>query len=240
MCTVSWILDKRFSRICFNRDEQRLREAATPPAQLPDLNVPTLAPIDPESGGTWISAAADGRVACLLNNYDAAQPADAATLTSRGHIITKYAAERPANTLEWLTLLTGEQVFAPFHLLFFTPGPELQVYKFTWSGNTIEQEELPNDRGMFTTSGWNADEVVPWRHQLWEKAGITDHRKLADFHMHRPPRNGRTVWMSRQDAQTVSFSQVDVRPPLIEFNYTPLWKVHGRTAHRAKLNRIRM
>lgn len=81
MCTVTWLADPAGGyALWFNRDERRTRPPGLPPAAAAAGDMPYLAPIDAEAGGTWLAVNAAGVTVGLLNHYaaDAARAAEAA------------------------------------------------------------------------------------------------------------------------------------------------------------------
>ena len=90
MCTASWLDRPEGFELFFNRDERRTRARSLPPRVVtaPD-GTRYLAPIDAESGGTWIAVNEHGLAVCLLNRYP--EVLAPATPRSRGHLVTHLA-----------------------------------------------------------------------------------------------------------------------------------------------------
>ena len=74
MCTASWLTEGDRFHFFFNRDERRTRAIALPPEQRQAHGVAYLAPIDPDSGGTWFAATERGLILALLNAASTASP----------------------------------------------------------------------------------------------------------------------------------------------------------------------
>ncbi len=78
-----------------NRDERHERSEELPPQYL-DATHQITAPIDPESGGTWIGMSKSGYAVCLLNGYHASDESRDRITQSRGVIIEKIlSADAP-------------------------------------------------------------------------------------------------------------------------------------------------
>ncbi len=69
MCTVSWLLHDAGYEVFFNRDEQKGRAIANPPAVFDREGTRYMMPVDPDGGGTWIAMNQHGLSLCLLNYY---------------------------------------------------------------------------------------------------------------------------------------------------------------------------
>src|SRR6266849_6073651 len=67
MCTVSWIHEDGGYQLFCNRDEKLTRQPASDPQVLYHDGVRFLAPIDADSGGTWLATNEFAVTVCLLN-----------------------------------------------------------------------------------------------------------------------------------------------------------------------------
>ena len=54
MCTVSWMLQANGYQLFCNRDEKKTRPIALPPRVHSCAGVQFLAPVDTQSGGSWL------------------------------------------------------------------------------------------------------------------------------------------------------------------------------------------
>lgn len=89
MCSVTWSLSDTGYQVFFNRDEQRSRALALPPAIYDRQGVAVMMPLDPQGQGSWISLNQFGLSLCLLNNYQGRVPDG--TLISRGLLLKSLA-----------------------------------------------------------------------------------------------------------------------------------------------------
>ncbi len=89
MCTVSYIPNNQGYILTNNRDEHIAR-AVTQLAQNSNKNVSVHFPLDPVGKGSWIAAASDGRVACLLNGAFVKHHRYPPYAMSRGRLLLNY------------------------------------------------------------------------------------------------------------------------------------------------------
>ena len=213
MCSVSWLIDDSGYQIFFNRDEQKTRAQALPPSvqQMDGMNV--LMPIDPVGQGSWISTNEVGVSLCLLNNYQATNPKGA--VFSRGLLLKNLSKEKSiADVCTAFERLSLPQ-FAPFVLLAFDLSVSQkggQVMSLTWDGVdfTIEPAQLP----LFS-SGVDLERVTAYRKSAFETivGDQPNEARLLAFHQHHHAEHSHmSVCMHRDDAETVSFTQIIVTP----------------------------
>lgn len=222
MCTVTWCRPAAGYEVFFNRDEQRARPPAEPPAVRESHGIHYLAPLDPQGGGTWLAVNERGLTLGLLNHYESGQPTGSAPAASRGRLVTSLAdcatQEEVTDRLHLRHLLE----FAPFFLLVF--APDRPVHWHRWDGfrrmaSVLRDEDMP-----VTTSSFDAENVIAARraclHRIVPDGTAATAAQLAAFHRSSDPRGGPySVLMTRPDAQTVSSSRVTVAPDEVCFHY---------------------
>lgn len=215
MCTVSWWRRDGHLSLRFNRDEQKGRPVAEPPAKQNGL----LYPKDPQGGGTWICVDSRGTIHCLLNYYDADDPIIPQEPRTRGEL-PLLSAQNPSPLQAWLN--PGR--YPPFHLLRIPlRGP---IEHMCWDSHQCFSGPPHAEITHWTTSGWNASEVVRFRAELFHRM-MTEkecsEKAFDDFHRYQDPsRTGFGPRMSRANARTVSISEIKVDPKKIFFQYTPV------------------
>lgn len=224
MCSVSWIYHDRGYDLFFNRDEQRSRPAALPP-QLHKLgNLPVLAPVDPQSGGTWIYTNSAGVTVCLLNAYGEVHMPDG-PLTSRGKLMLELAyGENFAQTNGNLrmALYSWDSSYAPFYLLILDLEGNRDFS--LWNGYHLSQPGFPRTP-FHSTSSYESRKVLLSRRKHAREAikqnGYTPDT-LRQLHLAPgQPADASTIKMSREDAKTVSFTQVTVTQSGTQMHYAP-------------------
>ncbi|TDO95786.1 NRDE family protein [Marinomonas balearica] len=227
MCSVTWVTDKSGYQIFFNRDEQKTRAAALAPKQMTLKGVDVLMPIDPVGGGSWISTNEAGLSLCLLNNYQGQVPEG--ELTSRGHFLkllsNSTGLEQIAARFRVLTM----ESFAPFTLLVFVYG-QTQVTGFCWDGKTVSIKKMQSPH---FSSGVDLGEVCAYRRSVYDAIESPDFDSLIDFHRHHhASESHRSVCMHREDAQSVSFTfvQVSAQEQLMSYVAGPPCEKLSKTA----------
>jgi len=215
MCTVTSHLGGGRLLLTMNRDEYRSRDPEVPPAVHDGLgDGPTwAAPLDSQSGGTWIGANAAGVVACILNIYTDHEdvPPAPAGRPSRGDIIPRLLSAGSADDVrEWLLTEFAPADYAPFQVL-IADGSGRTTH--TWSGDgSVDSIGLPDGWQLMSSSSWNADEVLPWRRdrfEEWVADGAMIARELPTYHLLQPEGLAdRAPLMSRERTSTRSITQI--------------------------------
>lgn len=252
MCTVSVIAlppspaSPRATgfRVVCNRDEQRDRPRAIPPAwrdagpTRDGSALRTVWPMDPVGEGTWIAASSRGLVLSLLNlNLDPA-PLPPLMARSRGAIIPSLLRASDARAALHALRQQDLESFAPFRLLAVDafagthaapPGGLPRVGVARWDGVTLSIEH-PLPAPLCLASSGLGDHRVLDRLDLFRERvafpGPTPARQ-DEFHAHRwPERPQLSVMMARDDARTVSVTTVEVvladrpgDPPHVSMSY---------------------
>lgn len=223
MCTISWLVSKDGYKVFFNRDEQRTRAKALPPKIIQENGVNTIMPIDPVGQGTWCVVNEYGVTFALLNYYQGRWPKG--YLRSRGQIVRQCASFKKVSEAKEYVKRLEHQKFPPFSLLCFCPKKlSTQISMLRWSGKTLEESE---QLSPLISSAVNYDEVFASRLNIYNEfvGRKTDHERTADDHIalhssHLPEKSSMSICMHRDEAQTVSFSQVDVTNTEVEFHYS--------------------
>jgi hypothetical protein len=239
MCTASWLTAGDRFHLFFNRDERRSRAAGLPPQLQHAAGVDYLAPIDPESGGTWFAATARGLLLALLN-----RSVDGPAIpgrTSRGSLIPALVGARD---LGEVARLLGEMPLfecAPFRLLANLPGVEgAEALGAVWDGQRLATQPITTPDGLLCSSSRGDLEVTRQRSEQWTARGA--HRasdgvaELRRFHRsHLPTRSTFSVCMHREDAATVSHLEVARSPTSVEVAYFSGAPCLGGAAERSTL-----
>jgi hypothetical protein len=227
MCTVSILERAGALRLVANRDEQRTRARAVPPAIVDINGMRVLMPIDPVSGGTWIAGNAAGLAIALLNVNPPGSPL-AAPPRSRGEIVPKLAGCSSLSKMAKIAASIDPRDYAPFRLVCAAFGIVLEIVPSTRSIQRLSTR-VPR---MFTSSGLGDEEVEAPRRELFNQivceARVTDQDVRQDqFHSHQwPERPHLSVWMSREDACTVSRTVVEIGEGSVNMTYSaaPAWE----------------
>lgn len=217
MCTLTYRVTEDGYELFFNRDEQRSRAAAIEPSL--DASLGAIYPVDPVGKGTWIAVHESGLSLALLNFYQAQSGRPSAHFVSRGELILKLLN----NPSKILSALKSMQLscYQPFQLCVFPADlctTKQQIFCFQWDGEKLNQveQQLP-----ITSSSVDYEEVYASRKNQFAShtsvSGSTSDELIA-FHQSQQSDGKLSVRMSRNDAQTVSFSQIRVADE-ISFDY---------------------
>jgi hypothetical protein len=222
MCTVSWIHEDGGYHLLCNRDERKDPPAALAPRVDQRGWVRFIAPVDPQSGGSWIGVNEFGVSVCLLNG---ASPVNTATaFLSRGLIVRDLTwAESTDECALWLNQLDLSRV-APFTVLLLQPRKPAIVGE--WNGACVDvirsaDSYMPLISSSHDLSGARKIRRREFRNRA-TAAGLVDVPLLYAFHSaHGPAPSAYSPCMHRPDAETVSFSHIAVTPKEIRFSYWP-------------------
>jgi hypothetical protein len=212
MCTATWLMSGDGYELFCNRDEKRSRQPALPPTRQCCNGVAFIAPRDADAGGSWIGVNEFALSLCLLNLYPAAAPQPKFPI-SRGILLTSLMDCRSqAEIARRLNTILFKR-FKPFLLLVLVPGRRASMH--TWDGSLFSGSTEVSP--PVTTSSFDPANVIEAR-----RAKFAELQGEA-YHMSRDERGGAySVCMSRDDAQTVSFSRIAVIKERIVFTYRPV------------------
>lgn len=191
-----------------NRDESRTRLPALPPTRQQRNGVTFVAPRDADARGSWIGVNELGLTLCLLNLYPASD-AQPKLPVSRGVLLMSLLDCRSQTEVARRLNTILFKRFKPFLLLALEPGRPVSMH--TWDGALFSSStEVP----PVTTSSFDTANVIEARRAMFTQL------QGEAYHLSRDPRGGAySVCVSRDDAQTVSFSHIVVSAGQIEFRY---------------------
>jgi hypothetical protein len=226
MCTVSWIYSPEGYQLFFNRDEKLTRRKAAPPSLAVSEAVQFLAPVDGDFGGTWIACNELGVTLCLLNgaNLTGSSGAEPKCPQSRGAIVPALIGVSSVAEICERFRHTELMTFAPFTIAAL--GPHRPAALCEWDGSKKTQIFCEDSLFMLTSSSFDTEAVRAARRQEFRGGVLSSERvspsALADFHRsHRPARSAYSICMHRPDAETVSFSHIQVNAQAVDFFYVP-------------------
>lgn len=228
MCTVSILPfeDGEFS-LLMNRDESPLRPAALDLKRgHSESGLEFAYPVDAKSGGTWMGVNSRGLAMALMNQHPEgyARPAG---LRSRGDLIPAFLPALGAHEAASRLSRLDPSPFPPFFLIVLdSKGP---FHALRWDGQ--DKEFLTYERGprLFGSSSFQTEEVLLGRQQQFD-ALLAQVHAAADseaalalqrrFHAsHLPSRGPYSVCMHRDDAESVSLTEVRVRGLSVKLRY---------------------
>ena len=215
MCTLTYRLTTQGYELFFNRDEQRTRPRALQPTVNSSLNA--IYPIDPSGGGTWIATHQNGVSLALLNYYQAQVDPNTKNFTSRGVIIPHLLAHYKDIHKQLIEM--DLSVFQAFQLCVFASdlsaqkGKQTEVTQYIWDGSKLTYSTLAAENALpITSSGVDYPIVLAARQQQFNLM-ISEQSTTSDYityHNHQGESGKCSVKMFRDDAHTVSFTQISV------------------------------
>jgi hypothetical protein len=214
MCSVSWLVEESGYQLFFNRDEQKTRVAALPPQSFIQQGTQILMPVDPVGKGSWISLNEQGVSLCLLNNYQGKKPAG--ELISRGQLLKRLSSATTVAQVEQQFAKQVLELFAPFTLLAFELGNN-KVREFQWDG---ERVSIAYATSPHFSSAVALESAVAYRQSIYRELAAKTPVDLLSFHsQHHPEHSHLSVCMHREDAETVSFTRIQVSKDNLKMAY---------------------
>jgi hypothetical protein len=219
MCTVSWLHQDDGYQLFCNRDEKKTRAIARRPEVIESGGVRFIAPIDRAGGGTWIAVNEYALSLCLLNGSNVGS--GDAPVKSRGHIVMELAtatclAEACARV--WQTSLLE---FAPFQLVLIERGRPAAI--MAWDGvsrSNLPYCGLPLSSSSVDDAGARQVREREFRHVVGRgSTGAEAH--LAFHRSHGAQASAYSPCMHRSDAETVSFTCIQVTGSEVMVHYSP-------------------
>ena len=224
MCTLSLFRGDDGYRVFMNRDERHDRTPELPP-QIINKNPTITAPVDPNSGGTWIAHNDKGYWGALLNGYTPRPDHIAPASKSRGGIlIDVLGAVDPLQAMQDL----DPHPYENFRLVI---GNTKTHHMMRWDGTSYKETDflaVHEDRIFFTTSSsWQQDSVMDIRKKLFEQ-WLNDQsyheNGVPDFHYSTAPNLESAPLMYRSYSGTKSITAMNVCAGETTMSY---WKNSG-------------
>lgn len=222
MCTVSWARTASGYELFCNRDERKTRPPAWTPRVRARHGVQFIAPIDGESGGSWIGVNQFGLTLALLNRYDTPPGPPRDEYLSRGWLLLDLLDSVSPQHVQERLRARRLTAFQPFTLAAVPVHKAARL--FAWDGSRLTVEENAEANLPLTSSSFATGQVIAARRtQFQQLPGVTDRvRQLDDFHRSHAPASGAfSVCLHRADAHTVSYSHIQVEDAHITFHYYP-------------------
>lgn len=223
MCTVSFLPSSRGFFLAMNRDEKKSRVQALPPRLRRAGSCRCLYPSEP-GGGSWVGVNDRGLTLALINWYEKPQAARAGSL-SRGVVIPHLLC---AEDLEAAAALLSElplKRIKPFRLIAISASQEA-IREWRWDGKALKTQKPGWRRRHWFSSGF--DENLANRKRrgaVNAKAGATSAGTpawLRQLHRsHHPARGAFSICMHRDDAETVSYTEIATTGRQAKMRYAP-------------------
>jgi len=243
MCTLSFVPKADGFLLGMNRDEQRSRAIASPPAVQRCGDLPALYPSEP-AGGTWIGINGVGLCAALINWYSRPQFGGTPAF-SRGSIIPRLLAFPSLDDMERCLLSLPLAQLNPFRLFMIgNDSKDISEYRSDESGT--ERIDHPWETDHWFSSGHDEISATAIRSAVCLKAAEESNAGtlewLGRLHAsHDPEAGADSICMHRNDAVTVSLTLLEISGDSASMRYHngTACQSHAGAAHlsRLKINR---
>ncbi|MEO8637110.1 MAG: NRDE family protein [Gemmatimonadales bacterium] len=219
MCTVSWLPTPGGYSLCCNRDERFTRAPALAPDLREQQGVPYLAPLDGDFGGSWLAVNSFGVTLSLLNRYDVAGDVAPASPRSRGLLLLDLTPSPSAASAITALQATALQQVRPFTLI--VVAPDVPVHLARWDGHQLSIDATTAPGLLATSSAVAEPEVTASRIARFASLETVTVDGLEALHRSHLPERGRlSICMHRPDAETRSYSRIDVTTERVTLRHT--------------------
>ncbi|MBL9168726.1 MAG: NRDE family protein [Verrucomicrobiales bacterium] len=222
MCTVTFIARRAGYALGMNRDEQLTRATALPPAKH-DLNSRTaLFPCEP-TGGTWVGVNDVGITFALVNWY-AIKTGMPRSAVSRGEVVRRTLAVDSIAEADSVLAALPLHRMGPFRLIGIFPA-RCRVLEWRWDLNRLKRLSHSWQSKTWISSGFDEPGAQRVRGRSFHDALRQNSAGQLDWirrlhRSHRPERGPYSTCMHRDDAATVSFTEVTVQSRKACMRYT--------------------
>ena len=236
MCTLTYIPKKDGGfYMTHNRDEAVYRNDKNEPKKFIINDLAVVSPIDTESGGTWISLANNGTIACLLNGGFEKHKRELPYRHSRGVIIFDFFNYHGLHDFMVNYDLSNIE---PFTMVIYHNE---ELFEVVWDGEQKHLKKLDKTIPHIYSSTTLYNEEMKEERENWFKSWISEVKSpnLTDIlHFHKTAGAGNSDYglvMQRGDIlRTVSIAGIERSEKELNLIYENL--VDKRiTKHRLKL-----
>jgi hypothetical protein len=216
MCTLSFIPNESGYIVGMNRDERIARVRSTSPAVIGNA----IYPREPNTEGTWLAVNSSGLTLALLNrNENGPLPAK---LRSRGEFIPALISANSLASVHRRLLEIGFKGVWPFRLIAISAEGH-EVCEWAW-GTQLTQNYYDWERRHWFSSGMSDNEANRVRgtvvEQAWRRPDAGSPQWLRELHSsHQPEQGAFSICVHRDDAASVSYSEIVVERGEATFRY---------------------
>src|SRR5215472_978753 len=222
MCTLTFVPTVEGYLTGMNRDELLTRPAALPPEIHEREGMKLVYPREP-SGGTWIAANTRGNLLALLNWNEIDMAGLREKRRTRGLVIPEAILGKDvSSTTAHLDRLSLDGV-SPFRLIGAFRN-ERQLIEWRWDGTGIQQLGWAWARKHWFSSSLSDARATAERGQVCDAAVIdpavgSPHWLRQVHRSHEPKPGPYSICVHRQDAATVSYTEVECDRSSISMKY---------------------
>jgi Transport and Golgi organisation 2 len=216
MCTVSFLPTGQGFALAMNRDEKKSRVEGQKPRRRKAGFYVALHPAEP-GGGTWIGVNQAGLALALINWH--AQPLSENADVSRGvvvpHLLAAGSLARMARLIPSLPLAR----INPFRLIAASLS-ERKLEEWRWDGNCLNSSQKSWSPLHWFSSGHEEAQVADTRARAARRMAAGTISRLRRLHSsHQPERSAFSICMHRDDAETVSYTEIVANPAGAQMRY---------------------
>jgi Transport and Golgi organisation 2 len=217
MCTLSFLPNEFGYVVAMNRDERRARVTASPPQVFGNA----IYPREPGGDGTWIAVNSSGITLALLNrNLSGGMYLKS---RSRGEVIPALAGCESLSDIQRRLVELNCKGMCPFRLFAVSPN-EHEVCEWDWQEQKLTPITFAWQQRHWYSSGMSDEEAERRRgavvQQAWLQTEAGSVGWIRNLHRsHEPKRGAFSLCVHRDDASTVSYSEIMVDNTRVEFRY---------------------
>jgi hypothetical protein len=219
MCSVSFIPRHGGFVLAMNRDELVSRVPALPPGLHHRGDLAALCPSEP-SGGTWIGVNSAGMAFSLLNWHS--QPNRAGDdLISRGEVVRALLSGRSSSEAGPILRELPLRRMNPFRLIAISL-PERLLMEWRSGTEALTSKVHPWERNHWFSSGFDEARAIQVRRGVCAQflGDLEDLAILRKLHAtHLPTAGPFSLCMHREDAATVSYTEISIRDHTASMSY---------------------
>ncbi len=222
MCTLSFIPNKVGYIVAMNRDEMKSRVTALAPSIHRANSLSCLFPQEP-SGGTWIAANSRGTLLALMNANVPGNGTLPVKLVSRGELIPALLPEPAPQPMEETLKALLRPGMHPFRLFAIFPATH-EILQWSWNGARLTSRPHEWIRNHWFSSSRSDSRAETERGRACEMSWHPDTPDalawLRAIHSsHIPDAGPFSVCVHRDDAATVSYTEVACGPRELRMSY---------------------
>ena len=221
MCTVTFIARKRGYALGMNRDEKLTRPKGLPPKLHLLHGVKVLCPSEP-GGGTWIAVNDSGATFALINWYSVTSRV-VGNAVSRGEVVNAVSAAISPKLAEAALRESPLERINPFRLIgVFSAASE--IIEWRWDLKRFVSKHHRWKTQQWISSGMDEPRAQRTRGRTFQEAlgqrSAGEVAWLRRLHRSHTPQAGPfSTCMHREDATTVSYTEIIVLPGFATMSY---------------------
>jgi hypothetical protein len=214
MCTVTFIARKRGYCLGMNRDEKGTRPPGVPPRKKRLNGCTVLAPSEP-GGGTWISVNDRSVTFALINWYSISARAGG-NAVSRGEVVSSVSVAGSSESAQSILFQLPLERINPFRLIAVFPTTN-EIVEWRWNLKRLARRIHRWKTRQWISSGFDEPKAQCTRGNTFQKMrrqrSFGSSNWLRRLHRSHSPQAGPfSTCMHREDAATVSYTEITVSP----------------------------